>query len=153
MSLYLFAPHVLSHNPFPIFLLNTYMVGCAISAAALCGIHSQRKSFRSPILWGAGAKSGWVQKAILTSPIWFQDRRRQSLALYSVWNGEAGLLHIKTSWRTSPGLQYVSNLLRRILHAAQVTNIASDLVKIATKERPLVLLDDQKPGVCNLLCI
>ena len=112
-----------------------------------------KKSFRSPILWGAGAKSGWVQKAILTSPIWFQDRRRQSLALYSVWNGEAGLLHIKTSWRTSPGLQYVSNLLRTILHAAQVTNIASDLVKIATQERLLVLLDDQKPGICNLLCI
>ena len=82
-----------------------------------------------------------------------QDQRRQSLALYFVWNGEAGLLHIKTSWRTSPGLQYVSNLLRRILHAAQVTNIASDLVKIATQERLLVLLDDQKPGVCNLLCI
>ena len=53
----------------------------------------------------------------------------------------------------SPGLQYVSNLLRTILHAAQVTNIASDLVKIATQERFLVLLDDQKPGVCNLLGI
>ena len=92
---------------------------------------------------GCRGKSGWVQKAILTSPIWFQDRRRQSLALYSVWNSEAGLLHIKTSWRTSPGLQYVSNLLRTILHAAQVTNIASDLVKIATKEKLLVLLDDQ----------
>ena len=152
MSLYIFALHVLSHNPFPIFLLNTYMVGCGFSAAALCGIHPQ-KIFQEPYLMGCRGKSGWVQKAILTSPIWFQDRRRQSLALYSVWNGEAGLLHIKTSWRTSLGLQYVSNLLSTILHAAQVTNIASDLVKIAKQERFLVLLDDQKPGGCNLLGI
>ena len=53
-----------------------------------------------------------------------QDQRRQSLALYSVWNGEAGLLHIKTSWRTSLGLQYVSNLLSSggycTLHKSQI---------------------------------
>ena len=114
---------------------------------------THKKIFQESYLMGCTGKSRWVQKAILTSPIWFQDRRRQSLALYSVWNGEAGLLHIKTSWRTSLGLQYVSNLLRRILHAAQVTNIASDLVKIATQERFLFLLDDQKPGVCNLVGI
>ena len=123
MSLYIFALHVLSHNPFPIFLLNTYMVGCGFSAAALCGIHPQ-KIFQEPYLMGCRGKSGWVQKAILTSPIWFQDRRRQSLALYSVCNGEAGLLHIKTSWRTSLGLQYVSNLLSSggycTLHKSQI---------------------------------
>ena len=109
--------------PLAMFLINTYMVRCAISATALSG-STHKKYFRSPILWGARAKSGWVQKAILTLPIWFQDRRRQSLALYSVWNGEAGLFHIKTSWRTSLGLQYVSNLLSSggycTLHKSQI---------------------------------
>ena len=143
MSLYLFAPHVLSHNPFPIFLLNTYMVGCAFSAAALCGIHPQKKNLSGVLSYGVQGqvRMGAKSHSDLTNMVSRSEKAVFSTIFCLEWRG--WVITHKDKLAHFPGLQYVSNLLRRILHAAQVTNIASDLVKIAKLERLLVLLDDQ----------
>lgn len=85
---------------------------------------THKKIFQEPHLMGCRGLVRMGAKSHSYSTNMVQDRRRHSLALYSVWNGEAGLLHIKTSWRTSLGLQYVSNLLSSggycTLHKSQI---------------------------------